>query len=82
MFGFPIFGQEGDGRLTTRNPLDDIVDELREVLVDSGVPFSPVQEDEIVLVLEESRLASEQLFGASICRRRSLWDRARQAGRT
>jgi hypothetical protein len=49
--------------LTTRNPLDEIKDELVRVLADAGVPFTSDQENSITLVLEESRRASEQLFG-------------------
>jgi hypothetical protein len=51
------------GRLSTRNPLDEIRDELVQVLATAGVPFTEEQERSIALVLEESRRASEQLFG-------------------
>lgn len=49
--------------LFTENPLDLILGELRGVLDDAGVPFDARQEASIIFVLEESRLASEQLFG-------------------
>jgi len=54
--------QEGGG-LSTRNPLDEIRDELVQVLSTAGVPFTEEQGRAIALVLEESRRASEQLFG-------------------
>lgn len=54
---------ERRGGLTTRNPLDEIKDELIEALAKAGIPFTQSQEDSIILVLEESRRASEQLFG-------------------
>jgi len=62
LLAMPSAAQEGQG-LLTRNPLDDILDELRELLSGAGVPFGRQQETAIVLALEESRLASEQLFG-------------------
>ena len=51
------------GGLSTRNPLDDIRDELLQVLSTAQVPFTEDQGRSIALVLEESRRASEQLFG-------------------
>lgn len=59
----PLCAQEDEGGLTTRNPLDDIRDELILVLEEAGLPFDRTQEASIILVLEESRIASEQLFG-------------------
>jgi len=50
-------------KLFTRNPLDEIRDELIKVLEDKGIPFTEEQEEAITFVLEESRRASEQLFG-------------------
>jgi len=55
-------GQE-QGRLSTRNPLDDIRDELVQVLSAAEAPFTEDQGRAIALVIEESRRASEQLFG-------------------
>jgi hypothetical protein len=51
------------GGLSTRNPLDDIRNELIQVLSAAQVPFTEDQGRSIALVLEESRRASEQLFG-------------------
>jgi hypothetical protein len=48
---------------STRNPLDEIRDELVMVLSEAQVPFTDDQSHSIVLVLEESRRASEALFG-------------------
>ena len=54
--------QEQTG-FSTRNPLDEIRDELVMVLSDAQVPFTDDQSHSIALVLEESRRASESLFG-------------------
>jgi hypothetical protein len=54
------------GKLSTRNPLDEIRDELIGVLLEAGVPFTEDQGRAIALVLEESRRASEQLFGEAM----------------
>jgi hypothetical protein len=54
---------QDQGGLSTRNPLDEIRDALIEVLRAAGVPFTEEQGRAIALVLEESRRASEQLFG-------------------
>ena len=62
-FVTPLRAQEGEGGFTTRNPLDDIRDELILILEEAGLPFDRAQEASIILVLEESRIASEQLFG-------------------
>ena len=62
LFAFPAVAQE-DGGFSTRNPLDEIKEEVKEVLFDAGVPFSGEQEQSIALILEESRRASEELFG-------------------
>ena len=43
------------GKLSTRNPLDEIRDELIGVLLEAGVPFTEDQGRAIALVLEESR---------------------------
>ncbi|HET9218817.1 MAG TPA: TonB-dependent receptor [Terriglobia bacterium] len=59
---FPAMAQEPGG-LSTRNPLDEIRDEVVQVLATAEVPFTEEQARAIVLVLEESRRASEQLFG-------------------
>ncbi len=60
---WPLGAQDDGGGLLTENPLDRIRDELIEVLDAAGVPFSEEQQDRITFVLEESRRASEQLFG-------------------
>ncbi len=62
MFLFLPAGQDPGG-LSTRNPLDEIRDELVQVLAEAQVPFTEDQNQSIVLVLEESRRASEELFG-------------------
>ena len=62
LFAIPAIAQE-QGGLSTRNPLDDIRDELVQVLSAAEVPFTEDQGRSIALVIEESRRASEQLFG-------------------
>jgi hypothetical protein len=62
LLAFPTFAQDGGG-LSTRNPLDEIKAELLTVLDEAMLPFTAEQERSITLVLEESRRASEQLFG-------------------
>src|SRR3990172_8870548 len=54
----PAFGQ-----LSTRNPLDELRDQVVQILADAGVPFSAGQEKELALLIEEQRQASEDLFG-------------------
>jgi hypothetical protein len=54
---------DGQDVESNRNPLDVIQDKVTMVLADAGVPFTTGQERSIALVLEESRRASEQLFG-------------------
>ncbi len=55
---------QGERGLLTRNPLDEIKAELVDVLAEAGEPFTAEQNRAITLVLEESRRASEQLFGS------------------
>lgn len=59
-----LCGAQEDTRLFTRNPLDEIRDELIKALSDAGVPFTTEQQKSIAFVLEESRRASEQMFGS------------------
>ena len=61
----PAAAQEQNG-LSTRNPLDDIKAELVQVLAGADAPFTEAQEHAIALVLEESRRASEDLFGVAM----------------
>jgi hypothetical protein len=51
------------GGLSTRNPLDEIRDELVQILAAAQAPFTEDQGRSIALVIEESRRASEALFG-------------------
>ena len=50
-------------QLVTQNPLDELKEQLAKVLAEAGVPFTPEQEGQVALVLEEQRQASEGLFG-------------------
>jgi hypothetical protein len=54
----PAFGQ-----LSTRNPLDELKDEVVQVLAEAAVPFSDEQHQQIGLLIEAQRQASENLFG-------------------
>ena len=58
-----LAAQDNENGLLTENPLDEIRDELVRVLEEANLPFTPEQEDSITFVLEESRRASENLFG-------------------
>jgi hypothetical protein len=51
------------GQLSTRNPLDELRDQVVQVLADAGVPFTTDQEKGLALLIEEQRQASEDLFG-------------------
>src|SRR3972149_10778067 len=51
------------GQLTAQNPLDELKDQVVQVLNDAGVPFTPEQERQLALLIEEQRQASEDLFG-------------------
>jgi hypothetical protein len=62
LFVFLPLAQEPGG-FSTRNPLDEIRDELIQVLSAAQVPFTDEQSRGIALIIEESRRASEQLFG-------------------
>jgi hypothetical protein len=47
----------------SENPLAALNDELKEVLADASVPFTPSQESAVALMMEDRRRASEDLFG-------------------
>jgi hypothetical protein len=56
----PLAAQERS--LTSQNPLPALMDELRTVLAGANVPFTAEQERAIVLMMEDRRQASEELF--------------------
>src|SRR5947207_3063928 len=45
------------------NPLAELKDEVKHVLADGNVPFTEDQERAVVLMMEDRRQASEDLFG-------------------
>ena len=51
------------GQLTARNPVDELKDQVTQALIDAEVPFSPDQERDFALLIEEERQAAENLFG-------------------
>jgi hypothetical protein len=51
------------GQISNRNPLDELRDQVVEMLAEAGCPFTPEQEKQLALLIEEQRLASEDLFG-------------------
>src|SRR5262245_5957448 len=51
------------GQFTTKNPLDELKDQVAKVLSDAAVPFTSEQEAQLTLLMEEERQASEDLFG-------------------
>src|SRR5262245_46629426 len=50
-------------QFTTKNPLDELKDQVAKVLSDAAVPFTSEQEAQLTLLMEEERQASEDLFG-------------------
>ena len=52
-----------DSGLLTENPLQALKQEVERILNDAGLPFSGDQDSQIVLMMEERRRASEELFG-------------------
>lgn len=66
LFALPAAAQDQSSAqrsLTTENPLATLKGQLMRVLADADVPFTPAQEDAIVLMMEERRQASEAMFG-------------------
>lgn len=58
-----LLGGVAEGQVVTTNPLDDMKAKVVRVLEEAGQPFSENQEQELALVIEEQRRASERLFG-------------------
>ena len=56
-----VFAQ--DGTLAAENPLAVLKLEVERVLEEAALPFSDAQEDAIILMMEDRRQASEELFG-------------------
>ena len=57
----PLAAQERPA--LAENPLAQLKDEVQRVLADAGLPFNVEQEKAIVLMMEDRRKASEDLFG-------------------
>src|SRR5688572_29049145 len=55
------------GQLTTKSPVDELKEQVTQVLKAANVPFTPDQEKQLALLIEEERQASENLFGI-------IWD--------
>ncbi len=58
-----LFTVLAHGQLSVQNPLDELKGQVTQVLNGAGVPFSPEQEKQLALLMEEQRQASEDLFG-------------------
>jgi len=58
-----IFTTSAIGQLTERNPVDELKDQATQVLADAKVPFTPEQEKQLALLIEDERQAAENLFG-------------------
>jgi hypothetical protein len=56
------FAQGANG-LVVQNPLDELRTALTDALDEAGVPFTAQQVQQIALVMDEQRRATEQLFG-------------------
>lgn len=64
MFCSPFEAQEAkDSSLTAVNPLAQLHDQVQLVLANAKLPFADAQEKAIVLMMEDRRKASEDLFG-------------------
>ena len=50
-------------QFTSRNPLDELKDQVTKVLAEAGVPFTAERDRQLALFIEEQRQASEDLFG-------------------
>jgi len=59
IFAGPLAAQKPSGA----NPLAELKDELKRVLAEADVPFTEEQERAIVIMMEDRRRASEDLFG-------------------
>jgi hypothetical protein len=58
-----VLAATAHGQFSTQNPLDELKEQLINVLIEAGVPFTPSQEQQLALLMEEQRQASEDLFG-------------------
>jgi hypothetical protein len=58
-----LFAGSSFSQFTTRNPLDELKDQVAMVLANAGVPFTSEQDRQLALLIEEERQASEDLFG-------------------
>ena len=59
LFASPLVAQQPSGA----NPLAKLKDEVKQVLAEANLPFTEEQERAIVLMMEDRRQASEDLFG-------------------
>src|SRR5213593_5247716 len=55
----PLQGRQ----LSGANPLAELKDEVKRVLAEANLPFTEEQESAIVIMMEDRRQASEDLFG-------------------
>src|SRR5207244_9194594 len=55
----PLIAQQTSGA----NPLAELKDEVKRVLAEANLPFTEEQERAIVIMMEDRRQASEDLFG-------------------
>jgi hypothetical protein len=60
-----LFVPSSFAQLTARNPVDELKDQVTKALIDAKVPFTPDQEKQLALLIEEERQAAENLFGVT-----------------
>jgi hypothetical protein len=60
-----FFAMTALGQLTVRNPVDELKEEVGNALATAKVPFTPDQEKQLALLIEEERQAAENLFGVT-----------------
>src|SRR5215468_1586190 len=68
MFAGPALPQQAPASsqhiiATAANPLAELKEEVQSALVDAKLPFTEEQERGIVIMMEDRRAASEDLFG-------------------
>src|SRR5216110_2026380 len=59
LFASPLIVQQPSGA----NPLAELKNEVKRVLAEANLPFKEEQERSIVIMMEDRRQASEDLFG-------------------
>jgi hypothetical protein len=62
LFAVPLCAQNPGAK--AENPLAQLEEQVKQVLAGAGMPFTDAQEEAIILMMEDRRNASEELFGS------------------